>query len=52
MAHGFVDQQADAFGQAIGALLGQKLQNGVQEFRIGLVGHWGFELVVFRDTPT
>jgi len=30
----------------------EQLQNGIQEFRIALVGHFGFELDVFRDTPT
>ena len=35
-----------------GALVSQELQNGVQEFRIALVGHCGFELDVFADTPT
>lgn len=39
LAHGFVDQKADAFGQALGAFIGEQLQNGLQEFRIGLVGH-------------
>jgi hypothetical protein len=33
-------------------LLGQELQNVVQEFRIAVVGHFGLSLVVFRDTPT
>ena len=53
LAHGFVDQQADAFGQAAGgALVSQELQNGIQEFRIGAVGRHGFALDVFGDTPT
>ena len=51
-AHGFVDEQAQAFGEAVVALFSQQLQNVVQEFRIVLVGHFGFELAVFRDTPT
>ncbi len=38
-AHGFVDQEAQAFGEAVVALLRQKLQDVVQEFRIGVVGH-------------
>ena len=42
LAHGLVDEQADAFGEAGGALLSQELQNGVQEFRLGLVGRHGF----------
>jgi hypothetical protein len=53
LAHGFVDQEADAGGQAAtDALLSQELQNGVQEFRIGSVGRHGFALDVFGDTPT
>ena len=35
-------EQAKAFGEALVALFGEELQNGVQEFRIGLVGHAGF----------
>lgn len=38
-AHGFVDEQAEAFGEAVVALVGQELQDVVQEFRIGVVGH-------------
>ena len=30
--------------------LGEELQNGIQKFRIGLVGH--VKLDVFGDTPT
>src|ERR1039458_3891053 len=53
LAHGFVDQEADAFGQAArDALVSQELQNGVQEFRIGSVGRHGFALDVFGDTPS
>ena len=53
LAHRFVDQEADAFGEAVtGALVSQELQNGVQEFRIGSVGRHGFALDVFGDTPT
>lgn len=37
-AHGFVDEEAEAFGEAVVALLGQELQDVVQEFRIGVVG--------------
>jgi hypothetical protein len=33
-------------------LLSQELQNGVQEFRIGLVGRHRLMLDVFVDTPT
>src|SRR5450759_602128 len=53
LAHGFVNQEADAFGQAAGGpLLSEELQNGVQEFRIRLVGRHEFALDVFADTPT
>ncbi len=38
-AHGFVDGEAEAFGKAVVALLGEELQDVVQEFRIGVVGH-------------
>ena len=37
--HGFVDEDAEPFGEAVVALLSQKLQDVVQEFRIGEVGH-------------
>jgi hypothetical protein len=33
--HGLVDEETEAFDQAGGALIGDELQNGVQEFRIG-----------------
>src|SRR6266704_3317060 len=52
LAHGFIDEEADAFGEAAGAFFIEQLQNGIQEFRIAWVGHFGFELDVFRDTPT
>lgn len=35
-AHGFVDEEAEAFGEAVMALRSQKLQDVVQEFRIGV----------------
>ncbi len=38
-AHRFVDEQADAFGEAGVTLLSQELQDVVQEIRIGVVGH-------------
>ena len=37
-AHGFVDQEAQAFGEAVVALLSQELQDVVQEFRIRFGG--------------
>ena len=40
--HGFVDEQTNAFGQAASALFSDELQDGVQEFRLGLVGHLVF----------
>ena len=51
-AHGFVDGEAEAFGKAVVALLGEELQDVVQEFRIGVVGHVVWWLDVFADTPT
>jgi len=41
LAHGFIDEQADALGEAAGAFFIEELQNGVQKFRIALVGHFG-----------
>ena len=41
-AHGFVDEDAEAFGEAGVALLCQELQDIVQEFRISAVGHVWF----------
>ena len=38
-AHGFVDEEAQAFGEAVVTLLSQQLKDVVQEFRIGVVGH-------------
>jgi hypothetical protein len=52
LAHGFIDKQADTFGETAGAFFIEELQYGIQEFRITLVDHFGFELDVFRDTPT
>ena len=52
LAHGFIDDQADAVGEAAGAFLVEELQNGVQKFRIALVGHFSVELVVFAGAPT
>ena len=39
LAHGFINEQADAFGEAAGTIFSEQLQNGVQKFRIALVGH-------------
>jgi len=50
--HGFIAQETDALGEAIGALFSDELQDGVQEFRLVLVGHMRLMLVVFGDTPT
>jgi len=38
-AHGFVDEEAQAFGEAGVVLVSQELQDVVQEFRIGVVSH-------------
>jgi len=43
-AHGFIDEQAQAFGEALVALFRQKLQDVVQKFRIGVVGHVRFDV--------
>ena len=51
-AHGFVDEDAEAFGEAVVALLSQKLQDVAQEFRIGVVGHVMFRVGCVCDTPT
>ena len=40
--HGFIDENAEAFGEAVVTLFSQKLQDVVQKFRIGVVGHVGF----------
>ena len=43
LVHGLVDQQAEAFGEAGGTLLREKLQNGVEKIRFSQVGHvWVF----------
>ena len=44
LAHGFIDEQADALGEAAGAFLIEQLQNGVQKFRIAVVGHFGIDV--------
>ena len=51
-AHGFVAEEAEAFGNAVVALLGEELQDVVQAFRIGVVGHVVWWLDVLADTPT
>ena len=50
-AHGFIDQQAEAFGKGAGALFREQLQNGVQEFRFGRVGHLILHVVCFCRHP-
>ena len=50
-AHGFVDEQAQALGEGLVALLGQELQDVVQEIRIGVVGHGWFGVGCVGDTP-
>ena len=50
MTHGLIDEQADAFGEAVGDCFGDELQDLGHEFRIGLVGPVGFGLAVFADT--
>ena len=51
-AHRFVDEDAEAFGEAGVALVGQELQDVVQEIRIGVVGHVGLCVGCVCDTPT
>src|SRR5208282_6465977 len=51
-AHGFVDENAQAFGEAVVALFSQQLQNVVQEFRIGVVGHLVWFVGCVGNTPT
>ena len=38
-AHGFVDEEAQTFGEAVMAVLGEELQDVVGEFRVVVVGH-------------
>ena len=52
VAHGFVDEQADALGEAFGAVFVDELQEAIEEFRLGLVGHVRRLLDVFGTTPT
>jgi hypothetical protein len=51
-AHGLIDEEAEAFGEALGALFRDELQDGVQEIRIGAVGPVWFEVGCVCDTPT
>ena len=51
-AHRFVNEPAEAFGEAGGALFGQELQDVVQEIRIGGVGQGMFYVGCVCDTPT
>ena len=41
-AHGFVDEEAETFGEAGVVLVSQELQDVVQEIRIGVVSHMRF----------
>ena len=41
-AHRFIDENAQPLGEAVVTLLSQELQDVVQQFRIGVVGHVGF----------
>lgn len=53
LAYGFVDQKAEAFGEAIRAFAGEELQNGSKQFSIDLVGHvWGFGWMCLLTLPT
>jgi hypothetical protein len=52
LAHGFINEAAEAFGEAAGACFIQELPHGIQEFRLAgwviLVLSWRF----FFNTPT
>lgn len=53
LEHGLVDEDAHGVGEMLRGVFGQELQNGVDQFRIALVGHvrvccW----LYFEDTPT
>ena len=50
--HGLVDEQAKAFGKAIGAFFIEELQHGLEELRMIEVGHVWFWCWCFRDTST
>lgn len=50
--HGLVDEQAKAFGKAIGAFFIEELQHGLDELRMVEVGHVWFWCWCFRDTST
>ena len=39
LAHGFIEEEAKAFGETRGALSGEKLQKGVEKVRVVRVGH-------------
>jgi hypothetical protein len=52
LAYGFVDEQAHALGEVLVTLLGEQLQNGVQEFRLQrVVGQLVLPVAYFVDTP-
>ena len=38
-AHGLVDEDAEACGKGFGALVGEQLQDGSEEFRMIVAGH-------------
>ena len=38
-AHGLVDEDAEACGKGFGALVGEQLQDGFEEFRMIVAGH-------------
>ena len=51
-AHGFIDEEADALAEALVALLGEELQDGVQEIRAVWWVMYSWVVDVFRETPT
>src|SRR5690606_34094158 len=52
LKHGFVYEHAQALGKGGGSIGAEKLQNSIQNVRVGLVGHVCVLLVVFVDTST
>ena len=50
--HGFVDEEAQALGEAIGTFVIEELQHGLEELRMMEVGPVWFWIWCFRDTST
>lgn len=52
VAHGSIDEQPGALGEAFGAVFVDELQEAIEELRLGLVRHVRRLLDVFGTTPT